>query len=504
MVIKDLETLKQFFSQVKTPVFGAGVYAFDRLGLENIIPNYRILALRYSLDTKLIEKDIKVIALEKGMGTKHIQEPRNATTVLKHPRIKKYLEKFTNPNILVLKASSKMEQVCQENGWKLLINPTSFGKELFENKIRFRQILQEIGIAVPPGKITSVDKLRYGQLINKYGLPFVLQHPTKGGGKGTFFINNQEDFEKAFNKLKQKWDDENEKKLTPPAEVIVAQFIQGPSPSITGCVTKDGILITNLQHQILDIPQLYNPEKGSGLFCGHDWTGSRFDSEISQLAYQYAEKIGEYFQKQGYHGIFGLDFILDQKTKKLYITECNPRLLGSFPVLHMVQLLNNEIPIIACHVLEFLNQHQEINIDYQIDIEMVNKLMRREKIGSQMFLHNLTGRWARIHRQLKAGVYKLKNNKLKYLRPGYDLKHLKNKKEFILTDGVSFKKSHFSPNRRLCRILTLNQTLDSSDYRKLTPWAQQVAEIVHQSFEVKPVKWIKLKKIFAPHFLAKG
>lgn len=498
MVIKDLATLKIFFQNIQTPIFGVGVYAFNRLGLEKIIPHYRILALRYSLDTKLIEKEIEVLSLEKGMGTKHIREPRNATTVLKHERTKKYLQRFKNPTLIVYKPSKKMEKICQENSWHLAANPSSFGKHLFENKIKFRKILQEMGLAVPPGKITSLDKLHYGHLINKYGLPFVIQHPTKGGGKGTFYINNQIDFERALKKLKQKKDEEAERKLIPPNEVIVAQFIQGPSPSITGCVTKFGILSTNLQHQILDIPQLYNPEKGSGLFCGHDWTSSKFSQTVCQQAYEYVEKIGQYFKNYNYRGIFGLDFVLDEKTNQLYVTECNPRLLGSFPVLNMVQLLNNEIPILACHVLEFLG------LDYQLDIKEVNQCLRQEKIGSQMILHNLTGGWARNYNQLKAGVYTLHptRSRLNYLRPGYDLRHLKDKEEFLITEGVPFKKSHFSPNRRICRILTLNKILET--HNQLTPWALQVAQAVYQAFEIRPIKWIKIRKFFFPHFLAKG
>lgn len=500
MIIKDLASLKECFSQIKTPIFGVGVYAFNRLGLENIVNNYRVLALRYSLDTELIEKDIKVFSLEKGMGTKHIRQPRNATTVIKDLRTKKYLEKFLSlgqPALLVYKPSPKMEQVCQENSWLLIANPSHFGKDLFENKIRFRKILQEMDMPVPPGKITSLDKLHYGHLMNKYNLPFVIQHPTKGGGKGTFFINNQEDFERTLKKLKAKEDEETEKTIIPPSQVIVSQFIQGPSPSMTGCVTKSGILSTNLQYQILDMPQLYNPKKGNGLFCGHDWTSSRFPASLNQQAYQYVEKIGQYFKENNYQGIFGLDFILDEKTNQLYISECNPRLVGSFPVLSMSQALNNEVSILACHILEFLDH------DYQIDIEAVNQSMRREKIGGQMILHNLTDHWARNHRQLKAGIYKLEKNKLKYLRPGYDLKHLKDEEEFLLADGVPLKRAHFSPNRRLCRILTLNKTLDLEN-KQLTPWASQVAQTVYQSFDLKPVKWIKTKKVFKPHFLAKG
>ncbi|MFH1966374.1 MAG: ATP-grasp domain-containing protein [Patescibacteria group bacterium] len=502
MMIKDLKTLKEFFKTIKTPIFGAGVYAFNRLGLETIIPNYRILALRYSLDTELIKKDIEILSIEKNMGTKHIQEPRNATTVISHSKTKKYLEKYTSPAgkpaILVLKSSTKMEQTCQENNWKLLTNPTTFGKETLENKIKFRRILREIEIEVPPGKIASVDKLHYGHLINKYGLPFVIQHPTKGGGKGTFFINNQEDFNKTFKKLKGEWiEEDGETKFEAIPEAIVAKFIQGSSPSITGCVTKHGILSTNLQHQVLDIPQLFNPTRGSGLFCGHDWTSSRFSQEVDQQAYEITEKIGQYFKEMGYKGIFGLDFVLDEETEKLYLIECNPRLLGSFPTLNMVQFINNEPLILGFHILEFLD------VDYEIDLEEINRLMRQDKIGAQMLPHNLTEHWARNHKQIEAGIYKLNKDKLEYLRPGYDLKHLKDKEEFLLVDGVPLKKSHFSPNRRICRILTLNQTLDNT-HKQLTPWALQTAETVYRSFEMKPIKWIKFKKKINPNFIAKG
>ncbi len=498
-VIKDLETTKKFFSQLKTPIFGVGVYAFNRLGLEEVASNYRILALRYSLDTKPIEKDIEVLSLEKGMGTKHIKEPRNATTVVAHPRIKKHLSQFAKPALVVYKTSQKMERICQQNNWQLWANPKRFGKQLFENKIKFRKILKEIGIPPPPGEITPLKKLHYRQLKNKYGLPFVIQHPTRGGGKGTFFIKNKEIYDQTILKLQEKIDEEDIK-TTPPKEVIVSRFITGPSPSITACVFKKGVVSTSPQYQLLDIPQLYNPQKGSGLFCGHDWTSSRFNQKVLNQAYQATEKIGEYFKKYGYCGIFGLDFILNEKTNKLYTVECNPRQIASSPVLGMAQALNSEVPIIACHALSFLEKDSSFNL--QIDIDSLNSLIRQEKIGSQMFLHNLSGRWAKNHRQAKAGVYRLRKASIKYLRPGYKLKHLKNNEEFLLADGVPLRKSHFSPNRRLCRILTLNKT--KKGLGQLTPWATETSEAVYRAFDIRPVRFIKIKKIFFPNLLAKG
>lgn len=499
MIIRDLTTLKDFCRTAKAHVFGAGVYAFYRLGPEELFPRYRLLALRDSLDTRLIRKEVKILSLEKGMGTKHIREPRNATTVIKHAKTAKYLASFSDPAILVRKTTAKMEAVCTARGWKLLANSYKFGKELFEDKIKFRKILEELDICVPSGRITSVDKLHYGHLMNKYGLPFVIQHPTKGGGKGTFFVSDQETFTSAVKKLKATRDNSEweEKAVTPPAKVIVSKFIDGPSPSLTGCVTRAGILSTNLQHQVLDVPELYNPDKGSGLFCGHDWSSAEFSEKTSEQAWETADKVGAYFKEMGYRGIFGLDFVMDKKTGRLYVTECNPRLLGSYPVLNMAQLLNQEPPILAFHILEFLDA------DYEMDVDDINRLMRQRKKGAQMILHNLTGRWARNHQQVKAGVYKLHKKKLKYLRPGYDLKHLENKEEFLLAEGVPFKRSHFSPNRRICRILTLTGVLDKT-CKELTPWAKEVAETVYQAFQMKPVRFIRFKKIFFPNLLAKG
>lgn len=527
MKITNLASLKSYFrDNVQTPIFGVGVYAFDRLGLEDVIENYRLLALRYSKDTKLIERDIEVFSLEKGMGTKHIKEPRNSTTVLSHPKTKQYLSSFTSPALVVYKSSSKMERVCRENNWTLVAPPVKFGKSLFEDKIKFRRILEEIGAPPPPGEVIPAKDLNFYKLKKKYGTPFVLQHPRRGGGKGTFFISSQDDWHKAVRKLHiQEIEGEEIIEDITNLEVIVAKYITGPSPSITGCVTRQGILYTNLQYQLIDMPELYNPAKGSGLFCGHDWSSSRFSQNIEKQAYNIVANVGKYFQSYGYKGIFGVDFVLDEKRQKLYVTESNPRLLGSFPTLTMAQILNNEPPIIAFHLLEYLDA------DYEMDIKEINTLMRKPKQGAQMFPHNLTGHWTRSNGRVKAGIYKLHKTrniparrslavffrslrrrrgegekhetKLQFIRPGYAMKHLKHKDEFLLTDGVLPKKAHYSPNRRLGRILTLRRVL-TKDKKSLTPWARQITLKTHNKFKLRRVWFVKLRKFFDPDFLAKG
>src|SRR3989344_5792404 len=309
-MIYDLPSLKNFFQSTSLPpIFGVGVYALERLGLEEIVPNYKLLALRYSDDTRLIEHNLDVWSLEKGMGTRHINAPRNSATLLAHERTRAYLTQFNHPALILYKSSPAIERAAQQHGWTLVGIPSRFGKDLFENKVLFRATLEELGLPSPPGELCTLGQLDFTKAQQRFGLPFVLQHPKRGGGKGTFFIRSNHDWDNALAQLKAY---ENEGRVildgARETQIIVARYITGPSISITGCVTRHGILSTSPQYQIIDAHDLYDPRKGSRLFCGHDWTSSQFSPSVESQIYDAVEKVGNHLASKGYKGIFGLDF----------------------------------------------------------------------------------------------------------------------------------------------------------------------------------------------------
>ena len=487
-MIKDLKTLKKFFREkVNTPIFGVGVYAFNRLGPEDFIPQYRLLALYDSLDTRLIEKDVSVFSLEREVGEKiHWQVNRNSTSVISHSRVKQYLMKYSFPLLLPYKSSSEMVLTCQKNDWQLAANPPDLSKRSIDNKVKFRRILETIGVPVPPGEIAVLGQLDFDSLASKYNLPFVIQYPLSGGGKGTFFIKTAKDLRGARESLIALTKGE----ISDSQEMVISQFIKGSSPSVTGCVTRWGILSTSPQYQVLSIPELYN-RPGAGLFCGHDWSFSHFSPLVCRQVYETTEKVGQYLQKIGYKGIFGLDFIMDKQTEKIYIVECNPRLLGSFPTLTMAQIRNGEPPILAFHILEFLN------IDYQVDIKAINQQMRRQRKGTQMLLHNLANGWVQVHSRVKPGVYRLNSNReMVFVRDGYKLSHLEGREEFLITEGILDEGAYFAPSRRIGRILTLAPVL--ADYQHLNSWAKRIVACTTRGFDLQPVFLWQLRKLFNP------
>ncbi|MFA6437437.1 MAG: ATP-grasp domain-containing protein [Candidatus Paceibacterota bacterium] len=492
----NTEIIKKIFGELKEDYafFGLGVNAFNRLGPEHFISNYQILSLRNPLENELIKRDINVFSLEKESNS-HIDAPRNSNTVIKSKAINRFLKQFKNKKLvfLVYKPFLGMEKIAKKNGWILCANPYKFGKQLFENKIIFRKILESLNLPVPPGEIVENPKIilkNFENFQKKYDLPIVIQHPARGGGRGTFFIKNKREFEQILPLLE--------------GETLVLKYISGSSPSITGCVTPWGIAHTSPQLQILDQEECYNlkTKEGNGLWCGHDWSCSNFKKETLESIYISVKKVGQYLSEKKYKGIFGLDFIQDRITGKVYVGECNPRLLGSFPTLTMVQILNNEVPILAFHILSFLKlKPEQDNVMRHIFMDSVNSMLAK-KCGAQLVLHNKEGQWAKTTKKILPGVYKIQKDKLIYIREGYSMNHIKKNGEFLLSDGLRKSGAPLSPNRRIMRFITKESVL--KDENKLSDWAKKAGRLSYESLDIKPVKFFKLKRFFNKKFMLKG
>lgn len=467
--IKNLNDLKSYCKTFRKPIIGIGIHGFNRLGIKDFYPNYQMICVSQGRDFKYLNKDTKSLVL----GSLPRSEKRNALGILRSPRARPYINKFKKPYFFVYKPTKRVAQLCKKNGWKLIGQPAlHYGASepiKLENKLFFRQILEQAGIPKIPGEIISLSNLDWHVLARRYG-KFVIQEPHRGGGKGTFFIFKKSDLARTTKKLLEIYED---------IEVLVAKFIKGSSPSLTACITRHGIFSTNLQLQVLDIPEV-RELTGSGMFCGHDWSSSRFQPSVNKKASNYALKIGRELKRLGYRGIFGLDMMVEQSTSQVYVLEYNPRLLGSMPTLTMVQLQNQEVPIVALHILEFLD------VDYRVDFKKVDQLMKQPKIGAQLILSNKFGRPVKNQRSLEAGVYILRQGRLCFCRPGYRIKDLKTQEEFLLVDDVPYKNTRFTKrNERVLRLLTLRPILDRRT-GGLNNWARRVVRKIYQELKFKP------------------
>lgn len=455
---------------------GIGVTAFSRISPAFIFPDYQIFCFRNSSDLEYLRKFCPIYSLEEK-GFESLRK-WNSLSLIRHSEFEKYINNLNRkPAVCLYKTSKKIWKRLKEMDVKVIANAPDV-RDVYEEKRKFFEIGRKIGLPMISGEQWAIDELskeKFMQVRSRLGekLVFQLTDITLGGGKGTFFINTVEDFEE-YNRFLVK---EREKRNL--KWVNITKFISGPSLSITGCATKYGILSGVVQTQVVDIPEL-SRGLGSrrGVYQGHDWSYGKYGSEIQFQAEDIVERLGEYMYIRGYKGVFGVDLVIEEKTGKVFLVECNSRYTGAFPVYSMLQQSEGEIPLGVFQLMEFLE------IDYEMDFDLINSSWKSIKKGAHLVISNpYQGEWKRIGGDLSSGVYKY-DGELGRVRDGATYLDLKNDDEIVLTDGFPKKGQKIKPGLRIGKIIFKRGVLDSPS--SLNNFSKNIIEEVYQklSFEV--------------------
>lgn len=453
----SIKEIKQIFKGLPggCRVVGIGVSAFQRSGLGYILPNYEILSLLETSDLAAIRQicPVTVIPGERP-------EKLNTSSILQLNWVRRYLQKKGRINLFVYKAATPLDPIIEELGVKLLSSPGWIRKPLEDKKV-FREEAVKAGIQIPAGVNLNLSELtehKWDQLKQQYGekLVFQLTDYSTGGGQGTFFVDNREDWDRFWEFTNSP---ERQKELK---FVNVCRRLPGRPASITGCATKYGVVTGLLQTQIIDQPELVGFRGRSGVWLGHDWN-VRFSETAQRNAEELCQKWGRHIYQKDYKGIFGLDVVVNDRDEITAI-ECNSRYTGAFPVYTMLQLSQGEMPLDVWHLLEWLG------VDYEMDIEEVQKISRQPKNGAHIIMHNLAEKTVKVTGRVQAGVYR--NNK--YLRPGFSLLDIKSDDEFVLCDRIPNQGQLVKSGERMGKLIFKRRIID--DNGNLLPEIRQVVK----------------------------
>jgi hypothetical protein len=393
--------------------------------------------------------------------------------ILSQNRVVEYIKKNSKKKrvaIYTMRPSKKTKDLCRENNWVLASTPLPLFDK-YSNRVRFYELLEQCGLD------RNIIHIKYGELSEKKkdffkGKQIVVQAlGEEGGGKGTFFFDYSQ-INQIEVRIKERLPEIDEN-----SELIVSDFHQGPVMSITACVTqKEGVLVLNPQFQLIDIEEVVKAkDNAQGVFCGHDWSlAKNLPNYLINDARAMAEKTGNLLKEEGYRGIFGIDFIWDQKSDKIIPIEMNPRILGTFPTQVQLQIQNREVPLAAFHLLECLD------IDYSIKDRSICE-SGNDYEGSHLLLFNFLGRDIVFNKSLKAGVYKVeKSGELCFLRPGFELSDIvDSREEFILTDGVPIKGGAIKKNKKILKIMA-KRGISTEKGKKLNQWGKRVVSAVQE------------------------
>ncbi len=480
--IKFYQDFSKFLEKKLDPkgtVFGVGVTAFMRFFPGLFLKNFKVITFKDSKDNKVLEKYAEIFCLKKRKPIIKLRFS-NANNLLRNKTSRNYISSHKGKKILFLyRSNNNIQNAVRPLDVKIIANNSKINK-IFENKASFRKIMDKVGIKPIFGKTFEFEEFNnknYNFFKSKYGPKFVIQLPDfmLGGGKGTLFINKEKHFKKFKAQIKEgKF---HGKVLT---VVNITKFITGLSCSVVCCATKYGTLVSKIQRQIIDIPQVISRKKGNGLFCGHVF-GPEFSPQIVKQSQGIAQKLGKYMYKLGYKGIFGIDLIVNKKENKVYSVECNARYTGAFPMLSMIHLKYQIIPLDFFHFLEFLK------IPYKINVSGLNKMYQQKIQGSHIILSNIKDHTLKVKKEFKVGTYRYEKKKINYLSDNIFYQDLETDSDFVLVDGVPKKGQEikkWSHLARICHILFRGNILQKNGQLK-TGYLQLVRKIYKTMFNKK-------------------
>jgi predicted ATP-grasp superfamily ATP-dependent carboligase len=332
-------------------------------------------------------------------------------------------------NLLVFKNSLIVEEYARSLGLKLLMAESGISRGI-ENKVKFYDELKAEGINVLPGAtMTMSDDVEYGELVSEYGDPFVLQAAKGFAGAKTYLVKSGADFaavKEAYAKRKMR----------------LTKFIDGVTVTINACATKLGCVVKPPFYQLTGINSLTGNEMGA---CGNDFDIATLARPVVDDIVAATVRIGEIIYKKGFRGLFGIDYIVNDG--RSWFIECNPRFVTSLPAFTAMELENDEVPLIAFHVLENMDKTDRV-------ADIINKYKTVSGVysGAQLILHNLTDKPGVVKSELKCGIYRFTGGSLTFLRDALTRDEISSDDEMLILTKA--RGSTVNPGMECARILT--------------------------------------------------
>lgn len=443
--------------KISQPIFYVTNDVAKGIGVENLLPNYHIICLDdHPLVDYLLKAGVKVFCLEKTLKQQNIIF-RSTSKIIDHPLVLDYIKaesKGKIPHILFFKPSTKIDFVCKKFGFKKIGNSARINRE-FEDKVIFYEKCQEQKLPIPEGETAQMKALEFDQLTKRYGVPFVVQFGRGWAGNTTFFVDSKDHFSLLKRRFLQK-------------KIKITRFIFGKTILNNACIFNKKIFFSPPAEQIRVVEEFTALPAAT---CGRQWPANLSKKQVNQVN-QLTEKVGRIMQKFGYKGYFGLDFIVEEKTDKVFLSENNARLTASVPFFTKLEIQTGIIPLFFYHLSAFMGS------DFR-GFSYVQKTF----VGSEVVARNDKDFPVKVKGGLMPGIYRFRNGKFNFLRSEYFAKDLK-ANEFWLT--AAGKGRIVSPEQELVRINLEKKVLDK--FGKIDRWIVDMIFLAKKSLKLENVK----------------
>lgn len=332
-----------------------------------------------------------------------------ANYLVGHPQ---FVEKAarTGGKALFVMFDEETERLCAEAGVEVMLAPAAM-RERLDSKIVTTRLGNEAGVASAPnvmGRAESFEALMELAAGGGLGADLVVQTPYGDSGRTTFFIRSREDWDRYSAKIVGQ-------------ELKVMKRLNHLPGTIEGCATRHGTLVGPVMTDITGFAEV-TPYKGG--WCGNDVSPTLLPEGVPEKVRDMARKFGDRLYREGYKGVFCLDFLLDTDTNAVYLGELNPRVSGATPPTNLITSTYGGCPLFLFHLLEYLE------VDYEIDIDEVQARWTAYDQWTQLVLKQTEDKVELITEAPRSGIWKLNDaGEAEFVRPALNVTSLGDENE---------------------------------------------------------------------------
>lgn len=372
--------------------------------------------------------------------------------VLTGPAAGPWLSASPYPSIHLSDLAQRHNLPCQFRGWEEF--------QRFSSKAALRECVEALDLPRLQARRLRLNVCRYSELASEFGARFVVQRDIDAAGRGTRVIASAKDLAEVGETFVGD-------------EVWVAPYAGALSFNVNALATEDGALVSFPSVQIVGQPALNSAASGH---CGNDFTAASAEPRgvLDSIRVQTA-RIGGWMADRGYQGLFGLDFVVDDRTGRPCAVDLNPRWQGSTSLQSQAESRQGRVPLAAAELAWRFGLMKTAEL-----IALEDRFFEPLE-GSQLFLRTAAGAWCRCRKAVRAGIY---TSDLKYLRPALRLGEIDAPEEIVVTGGLPRPGRPMQPGSVVARLCSLRSFVEPST-GLLHGWVQQAVSRLYEELELE-------------------
>ena len=348
--LRGIPAIRHFFRTNETPIYFVSATAFNLLGIDRWVRNFKFINYFDSFD-----------GWHPNVFAPKEQEPRAFTSIeeicnylLGHKEVIDYVNgRGPGGKVAFLMFDEETEDLATELGLEVVF-PSAELRHRMDSKIETTRLGDEAGVPSVPnvmGRGTSYGDLLELAKAAGLGDDLVVQTPYGDSGQTTFFLASEDDWRGSEDDIVGQ-------------DIKVMKRIEPRELAIEGVITRHGTLVGPLMTELTGFPEL-TPYDGG--WCGNDVSPDVLTEAQRSTARERTKAMGERLRQEGYRGYFELDFLLDANTGEVWLGELNPRVTGASSITNVTAVAYGDMPLFLFHLLEFMD------VDYEIDVDELNE-----------------------------------------------------------------------------------------------------------------------------------